>query len=620
MKPMRQKTLLVLGCLILVVARVLAQEQCSEFLQTALATVEQSCAGLARNQACFGNIDLTAVGQPDASNFQFSNVGDITDVAAIQSMQLSGYDPENGLWGVVMMQLQADIPNTLPGQNVTVILFGDVAVQNAAESVLEQIPPEQEQTIQATSNVNIRSFPSANASIIGTIAPNVSIIATGRSEDSQWIRVRFGVETGWIFAELLGSELDTSTLIAVTKPEVPLTTPMQAFYLTAGIGRPSCNEVPDDGMMVQTPEGTASINLYVNQVSVQMGSTVYFSINEDGDMEIAPIEGSARIESDDEDTTVVEGGYVEVPLDENFIPDGPPSDPQSYLGDEDIEDLPIDALERDVEPDLGLTQEELQELEELQPILDYVNVEDADDLFNYVEETEDPNLVNYLIEEGYTDFGNELEDYIEEDLGYDLDDYANYTGDDIYIDNSYTDADGDGIVDSQDNFVDADNDGIVDSEDTLVDADGDGIDDAYDDWVDADGNGYDDRYGNGAGAGTDADGDGIDDGADDWVDTDGNGYDDRYGNGDTGGGDGGGGGSGVDADGDGIDDSVDDWVDTDGNGYDDRYGNGDTGGGDGGGGGGGNSCDFTDLDGDCIEDSVDDWIDVDGNGIDDRSE
>jgi uncharacterized protein YraI len=451
---------------------------------------------------------------------------------------------------VVMMQVQADIPNTLPGQNVTVLLFGDVTVRNAASSVAEQTPPEQEQTVRASSDVNVRAFPSTAGTIIGTISPNVSIIATGRSEDSQWIRVRFGAETGWISAQLLSSEFNINDLVVVTRPEAPLTTPMQAFYLTSGIGRPSCNQVPDDGMLVQTPEGVASINLFVNEVSVQMGSTVYFSINDEGDMDIAPIKGSARITTDEGETTIIEGGFVEVPLDEEFLPDGAPSDPQSYLGDEDIEDLPFEALEEEIVPDLGLTDEELQEVQELQPILDYVDVEDADDFFNYAEETENPDFVEYLVEEGYTDFGSELEGYFEEELNYDLSDYQDYSGDDVHNLNSNPDADGDGIIDSQDDFVDTDGDGVEDSQDSFLDSDGDGIEDNVDDFVDTDGNGYDDRYGNGdtnGGSGgngmVDADGDGIDDSVDDFVDTDGNGYDDRYGNGD-GSGDGGGDGSG----------------------------------------------------------------------------
>lgn len=611
------RVLWLVALLALSVTVVIAQEECSAFFETALATVEEACSDLGRNQACYGNVALTAIGQPDASNFQFSDTGDIADVAAIQSMQLSGYDPENGLWGVVMMQVQADLPNTMTGQNVTVMLFGDVSLTNTADSVIEQVPPEQEQVVQADSNVNVRAFPSSSGEVIGTIAPNTGIVATGRSADSQWIRVRFGAETGWIFAQLLNSDFDPNNLLVVDNPDVPLYAPMQAFYLTAGIGRPSCAQVPDDGMMVQTPEGIASINLVVNEVNVEMGSTVYFSINDEGDMEIAPLEGSARIESDEEIVTVIEGGYVEVPLDEEFLPDGAPSEPQSYAGDEDIEDLPIEVLEREIEPDAGLTEEELQELENLQPVLDYIDVEDADEVFDYYEYTEDPDLVEYLIQEGYTDFGSDLEGYFEEELNYDFSDYEDYTGDDYYYnDSNNLDSDGDGIVDSQDEFTDADGDGVEDSQDTSIDADGDGIDDSVDDWVDTDGNGYDDRYGNGdAGSGVDADGDGVDDSIDDWVDTNGNGIDDRQE----------GGGSGVDADGDGVDDSVDDWVDTDGNGYDDRYGNGDSGGGnDGGGddaGGGGDPCaNITDVDGDCIDDSVDGWIDTDGNGVDDRDE
>ena len=36
-----------------------------------------------------------------------------------------------GAWGVALMRIQANLPDTLPGQNVTMLIFGDVQIQNA---------------------------------------------------------------------------------------------------------------------------------------------------------------------------------------------------------------------------------------------------------------------------------------------------------------------------------------------------------------------------------------------------------------------------------------------------------------------------------------------------------
>ena len=106
---------------------------------------------------------------------------------------MSELNEDAGVWGVAVMSLQADIPNTLPGQNVTFILFGDVMIENAAS-------------------------------------------------DEQ--------------------------------------TPMQAFYLRTGIGDVACEEAPESGLLIQTPDGIDEVTFNVNGVDVQVGSTVLFQTEE----------------------------------------------------------------------------------------------------------------------------------------------------------------------------------------------------------------------------------------------------------------------------------------------------------------------------------------------------
>lgn len=105
---------------------------CPDIVTQALEAVEIHCMELGRNQACYGNIQLSAEAQPDVENFVFADTGDIAEVGDILSLDLSPMDEASGNWGVAVMSLQADIPNTLPGQNVTFILFGDVEIENAA--------------------------------------------------------------------------------------------------------------------------------------------------------------------------------------------------------------------------------------------------------------------------------------------------------------------------------------------------------------------------------------------------------------------------------------------------------------------------------------------------------
>jgi hypothetical protein len=103
-----------------VTASTIAQE-CPDYVTETLAEVADTCSGLARNEACYGNTDLVVETNADVI---FENPGDIINVGDIESISISG--AQTGDWGVAVLNLQADLPYTIPGQNVTVLLFGNV--------------------------------------------------------------------------------------------------------------------------------------------------------------------------------------------------------------------------------------------------------------------------------------------------------------------------------------------------------------------------------------------------------------------------------------------------------------------------------------------------------------
>ncbi|MDQ7036991.1 MAG: SH3 domain-containing protein [Anaerolineae bacterium] len=438
------------------VAIVLAQEECPELVQTALESAEVQCADAGRNQICYGHTELSFEAQPDASNLTFENIGDIVDVASIQSLQLAGLDIDNGVWGVVLMRLQANIPNTLPGQNVIVMLFGNSEIRNAASSIAQQVPPEQEQTIAARQGVNVRELPTTGARILGSVVSGTVITMTGRTEDSNWVRVRFGERTGWIFAPLL-AETDMETLIAV-EPAAPQFGPMQAFYFSSGIGQTSCSEVPGDGMLIQTPTGVGSIDLTINEVQINMGSTVYFTTTEDHELAVYSLEGGARVISGGMTRTSVQGTRVRIPLNEGNIADGEPFEIESY-DDDSVEFLPINVLEREIEIETPLDDEALERYLEYNEVFNNIDIEDVDETFDYIDEhwdDEDFDIVNYLIEElDYTDFNDDLKSYFEDELGYDFEGDSHDHGGDAINDN-------DNVSDDASNDSDNVNDNVSD--------------------------------------------------------------------------------------------------------------------------------------------------------------
>lgn len=266
---------LVVSLLLLSIGIVAAQDTCPAIVQEALDSLDKNCGTVERNQACYGNVALTATPQSNAVSFQFNKIGDIANLSDINTLDLEPMDESAGKWGLVLMQVQADIPDTLPGQNITFVLFGDVTIQNAAQ-------------------------------------------------DGQ--------------------------------------KPMQAFYLTTGIGDSNCAQAPESGVMVQTPAGVQEVAFNVNGVDVEMGSTVIFQAKPGKEMRVKTVEGKALLKVGGKTIPVVQGSEYTAPIDDNF----------GFTGDgtttpydtEDVEALPVEALQRDIEIAPPLTEEQIQQVNE----------------------------------------------------------------------------------------------------------------------------------------------------------------------------------------------------------------------------------------------------------------
>ncbi len=267
-------SIFLLGALFTTFTSAQQDDVCPAIVEAALEAIDNICIEAGRNQACYGNVQIEAEPQADVSEFAFSQVGDIVDVATIHTMRLSPLDEQQGVWGLALMRLQANIPDTLPGQNVTFLLFGDVEITNAVD------------------------------------------------------------------------------------PDNPELNPMQAFFLKTGIGDAACEEAPESGLLVQTPEGVREVAFNVNGVDVAMGSTVYFQANPGDRMRVTTLEGSAILHEEGRIVAVPAGARLETPIDKDFniidIPDPEPYSPEEFAP------LPIDELERDIEIAPPIPEEELR--------------------------------------------------------------------------------------------------------------------------------------------------------------------------------------------------------------------------------------------------------------------
>lgn len=339
---------------------VAAQADCPTIVQRALDATDTACEGTGRNQACYGNINLRAVAQVGVPEFNFDAPGEIVDVAGVRTLELEPLDAASDIWGIALMRLQANLPDTLPNQNVTFLLFGDVEITNGVETNVEPVTFE----VVADGDINVRGGPSTNDERIAGLSGGQNVIANGRVEDGSWLRIELEDATaGWVSAELVTTAGDITTLNVVDPLALPppVLNPMQAFYFKTGVGDAPCDEAPDSGILIQTPEGSGQITLTVNEVDIQLGSTVYLQTLERDEMAVNVVENQATVSAQGVTRFVPEGSRVRVPLDPNLAANGPPSEPEPY-DNADLAALPVGHMPRAVEVAAALTQAELDAL------------------------------------------------------------------------------------------------------------------------------------------------------------------------------------------------------------------------------------------------------------------
>ncbi|MEZ4671811.1 MAG: SH3 domain-containing protein [Anaerolineae bacterium] len=410
MKTILLRLSVMLGVMLLCVSVVTAQSDCPTIVRTALDVAGSVCGGIGRNQACYGNITLNAVPQAGVSNFTFNQTGDVVSVADVQSLTLTSLDTTTDQWGVALMKIQANIPDTLPGQNVTLLLFGDVQMENAAtppvtESSSASSPSATEVTFTVTAiqPMDVLAEPSTGAAAVAKLPLYQPAVADGRDENRIWLHLRLvDGSAGWVSANdvsLLGDSgilpvLDSSapsgTAPAPTAeaPQALSFSPMQAFLFKSGVDDRPCAEAPDSGILVQSPQGAASINLNVDGVDITLGSTAYLQAQPGGDLFIYVVEGHGTASAFNRTVTIPAGTWVRIPIGADLRATAAPTDPEGY-DPRKFRGLPFRILPDEIEPLLPLPDDDIRVLSSPPAGLwtltydsDYIDVGCAADAYN----------------------------------------------------------------------------------------------------------------------------------------------------------------------------------------------------------------------------------------------
>jgi hypothetical protein len=108
--------------------------ECPALVEQALQAAGEMCGQLRRNTVCYGSNNIMALDSTDARLIDFVEVGDRTAIEKVAQLATAGMDVESEIWGVALLALQANLPDTLPGQNVIFVVYGDSQLTADGES------------------------------------------------------------------------------------------------------------------------------------------------------------------------------------------------------------------------------------------------------------------------------------------------------------------------------------------------------------------------------------------------------------------------------------------------------------------------------------------------------
>ncbi len=238
---------------------------CPGLVQQAIEAVGNNCGSLSRNNACYGFQQVSAeFSQPQPVGF-FTAPSDRARLLELEQLITLPMDSALDKWGVALLSVQANLPDTLPGQSVIFMLMGNTQVENAIEP---QDAFQTGTTVSVTLQIGAQLYhdPSLSSTMVGSVPPGTALTADAVSADGQWVRVAYDGTPGWLTQQVISSASDISSLPTIGE------TPMQAFYFRTSISGTQCTEAPNS-LVVQGPQDVA-VDITANGADIRLGSTI----------------------------------------------------------------------------------------------------------------------------------------------------------------------------------------------------------------------------------------------------------------------------------------------------------------------------------------------------------
>ncbi|MEP7136832.1 MAG: hypothetical protein ABI904_18050 [Chloroflexota bacterium] len=102
---------------------------CQMLIEKAIQASGSYCGSTNSNTACYGNNTLSAELAPNVAQ-RFSERGDIIAVNELQRLSASPLNLSNNQWGIAVFKVIANLPRSLPGETVSMVVFGNATLDN----------------------------------------------------------------------------------------------------------------------------------------------------------------------------------------------------------------------------------------------------------------------------------------------------------------------------------------------------------------------------------------------------------------------------------------------------------------------------------------------------------
>ena len=242
-------------------------QSCSETVQAAIEAVERNCADLARDSVCYAYPPASAGAFDDAA-FDFDQPGARASALDLNSVHTGALDADANHWGIAVLHLSANLPQTYQGPGLLIMLAGEAAVINRVapgEAMAIHAPV----STAALAEAILYKHPGVIPEAVGEVAADDLLLVDAYEDTGEWLRVVDDGAIRWIEADKVARLHALEDL-----PELGLgaTFAWQALSLSTGTDYPECAEA-EPWIAIQTPPDMG-VSLTLNGVDIRLDSMV----------------------------------------------------------------------------------------------------------------------------------------------------------------------------------------------------------------------------------------------------------------------------------------------------------------------------------------------------------